>query len=379
MKVRPRSGFTLIELLVVIAIIAVLIGLLLPAVQAAREAARRAQCVNNLKQIGLAMHNYHDAHNTFPMGSSANFSSYYASYGGFSSWGNWSAQALLLPYLEQTPLYNAANFSLATGPIDGTGASSFNSTVYLTRIAPFLCPSDGQAGVAYINSYRASIGTTVIRESNPKPTNGVFSVSSPVNAYGGGSPTFGIANITDGTSNTIAFGESLVGIEGRGNSYRGNGINGPSSSTAFHKEWDSVGPAYDVQQKIKNIPTSFNTALAECNAAWQSKSPASTWSDGVKYWSGRFWAVGIRTMSLFNTVIPPNSKQANWNHCMLTGCTGCVPDSAQFANAQSNHPGGCNFTFGDGSVKFIKDTINTQIYWSLGTREYGEVISADAY
>jgi len=134
MKLRSRSGFTLIELLVVIAIIAVLIGLLLPAVQAAREAARRAQCVNNLKQIGLAMHNYHDASNTFPMGASLNPSSYYAAYGGFSEWGNWSVQALLLPFLEQGPLYNSCNFSLATGPIDGTGQSSFNSTVYLTRV-----------------------------------------------------------------------------------------------------------------------------------------------------------------------------------------------------------------------------------------------------
>ena len=84
-------------------------------------------------------------------------------------------------------------------------------------------------------------------------------------------------------------------------------------------------------------------------------------------------------MTLFNTVIPPNSKQYPWGHCQLTGCKGCVPNEAQFDNATSNHPGGCNFTFGDGSVKFIKDTISMPTYWALGTRAYGEVISADSY
>src|SRR5271157_319813 len=106
---RSRRGFTLIELLVVIAIIAVLISLLLPAVQSAREAARRAQCTNNLKQIGLAMHNYHTANNTFPPGTAA---SYNTQNPGCIAWMGWSAQALMLNYLEQAPLYNAANFSL---------------------------------------------------------------------------------------------------------------------------------------------------------------------------------------------------------------------------------------------------------------------------
>src|SRR5215216_5059201 len=119
-----RRGFTLIELLVVIAIIAVLIALLLPAVQAAREAARRAQCVNNLKQIGLALHNYHQTANSFPMGMSL---AYDPNNGVYQDWTDWSAHALLLPYLEQTPLYNAANFSWACC-FDSPQADLINST-----------------------------------------------------------------------------------------------------------------------------------------------------------------------------------------------------------------------------------------------------------
>src|SRR4051794_6787856 len=207
---RLRSGFTLIELLVVIAIIAVLIALLLPAVQAAREAARRAQCTNNLKQIGLALHNYHSANNNFPMGSSLQVS---LAYGGYSGWSNWSCHALLLPYLEQNPLYNAANFKINEG-VEGGASDAINSTVTLSRVAGFLCPSDGPAGSKWTNSYRGSIGTTVVQGVPSKQVSGLFSMSSRKNNYGGANPTLGLNDCTDGSSNTIAFGEAMVGIEG---------------------------------------------------------------------------------------------------------------------------------------------------------------------
>src|SRR5262245_27818195 len=157
MSTRRRSGFTLIELLVVIAIIAVLIALRLPAVQAAREAARRSQCVNNLKQIGLAMHNYHSTTNSFPQGASKNPKN-----GPGDSdliWSSWSAQALMLPYLEQQALYSAANFSWGINPF-GDPCYQINSTVSNTILNSFMCPSDPNVGRPNINNYYASVGTT---------------------------------------------------------------------------------------------------------------------------------------------------------------------------------------------------------------------------
>jgi prepilin-type N-terminal cleavage/methylation domain-containing protein len=138
-----RRGFTLIELLVVIAIIAVLIALLLPAVQSAREAARRIQCVNNLKQIGLALHNYHTGNDTFPLGASLNMYYTFAYYAK----QNWSAQALMLPQLEQLPVYNSINFYFGVDTA-GTGSNSslVNSTAMYTKVAAFLCPSDPASG-----------------------------------------------------------------------------------------------------------------------------------------------------------------------------------------------------------------------------------------
>src|SRR5262245_7150412 len=160
---RLRPGFTLIELLVVIAIIAVLIALLLPAVQAAREAARRAQCVNNLKQIGLALHNYHTANDVFPMG----YSSGMYGLGTYAPKQNLSLHAALLPFLEQTQVYNAINFNWACEDSNTTLPYVSNSTGTNAKIAAFCCPSDPNAGVpdhnntANTNNYYGCVGTTM--------------------------------------------------------------------------------------------------------------------------------------------------------------------------------------------------------------------------
>jgi prepilin-type N-terminal cleavage/methylation domain-containing protein/prepilin-type processing-associated H-X9-DG protein len=366
---RKRHGFTLIELLVVISIIAVLIALLLPAVQSAREAARRAQCVNNLKQLGLAMHNYHASAGAFPPGCDSTNAYLGTPFpNNLSSWTSWSAQAMLLPYVEQTPLYNAANFNWACcwdGMYD-----AINSTVYSTKIKSFLCPSDALAGVgnvvayiANINSYAGSIGTTTAQYPNDGNTTGVFKLYNP-NINAGLSVT--LAELTDGTSNTIAFGEGLVGDYGK-TTYRGNGMAGPPDNAIVESLYDA-----------KVNPVAVTQALQSCNVFWKSGTLFGD-TTGLKQYTGQVWAQGERGWTLFNTVVPPNSKNYPWHSCRLGTCLECAPEGSSFVNASSNHPGGANFAMGDGSVRFIKDSIDMVVYESLGTRNGGEVISGDSY
>ena len=166
MSPNGRRGFTLIELLVVIAIIAVLIALLLPAVQAAREAARRGQCGNNLKQIGLALHNYHQIHDRFPPGKSEAADQLGYSDKQYAGWTEWSSLAALLPYLEQSTVFNSINFAYCGGYSYGQAC---NGTAWTTRLSSFLCPSDYNTGgnspawgtgPPNTNNYRGSLGTT---------------------------------------------------------------------------------------------------------------------------------------------------------------------------------------------------------------------------
>jgi len=373
MPSRSRRGFTLIELLVVIAIIAVLIALLLPAVQSAREAARRAQCINNLKQIGLAMHNYHTAYDSFPMGVSASINTWNVGKCGVGAcgrvtWDGWSVHSMLLPYLEATPVFNAINFQF--DPLV-CGSGIFQATAYNTSIPGFLCPSDAYNGpkLGYINNYYASIGTTVgVVQTYGQNSTGMFSYQQ----------SYGIRDVTDGTSNTIAFAEALVGNglgQGRGGgpqTYRGNGVAGACYA------WN-----YDVSQ-VAN--TYLQTVLPQCNAEWASiaaNGSNSTATLGVN--RGQYWAWGAEAMSLFNTIVPPSSNQYQWSFCR-SGCAGCcsgnpcaLADHSEIANCNSSHPGGANITFGDGHVQFVKSSIGIQTWWALGTRSNGEVISSDSY
>jgi prepilin-type N-terminal cleavage/methylation domain-containing protein/prepilin-type processing-associated H-X9-DG protein len=199
-EIRKVRGFTLIELLVVIAIIALLIGLLLPAVQQAREAARRTQCKNNLKQMGLALHNYHDAFETFPPGYIANANTSQTTPG-------WSWCTMMLPYVDQTPLYNQFNFSL---PVHDPANSPANST----RITAFLCPSDLYTGGTFrITSDPGN--SVVVMQASPSSYAGCAgnddsAVDDNVNAGNGmlfRNSRVRFADITDGTSNTIIVGE----------------------------------------------------------------------------------------------------------------------------------------------------------------------------
>jgi prepilin-type N-terminal cleavage/methylation domain-containing protein/prepilin-type processing-associated H-X9-DG protein len=348
-----RRGFTLIELLVVIAIIAVLIALLLPAVQAAREAARRSQCINNLKQIGLALHNYHSVADSFPIGMSANP---YSNACGASNpldyrgWAGWSAQAQMLGQMEQQAIYNTCNFNWnPTQDSCGTTiASKTNSTGVNTIIASFLCPSDPYSGASRINNYQPSKGPTT--SVNALTTPGLFARYT----------AYSLKSCTDGSSNTIAFGEVLVGNAVANSLYRGNGVVKVSPTGAADLD--------DVQTNPSGVPPMF----AACVAMMKS-TPSNIVSD-----NGYRWADGRQGYASMCTVAVPNDTRAPFSGCRLNPSYS-GSDSQELTNVSSAHPGGANVLFADGSVKFIKSSISQTTWWALGTRAGAEVVSADSF
>ncbi len=277
-------------------------------------------------------------------------------------------------------MYNAANFAwtccVASGQADRT-----NLTVTRSRIASFLCPSDGSAGQQNINSYYGSIGTSTIGYGSGVTT-GVFQVYNTANHL---CASVTLASITDGTSNTIAFGEGLVGDYNQFNNYRGNGMAGPVDAAGIVT---GTGANPIPGNNAESNPKAVVTALQICNAFWAMPALRSCTglsgcdAVGMKQYIGQYWALGERAETLFNTVVPPNSKLYPWHACRMdsSACNTCaIADGATFVNANSNHPGGCNFAFADGSVRFIKDSVNMLTYESLGTRGSGEVISSDSY
>jgi len=371
MKPLVRRGFTLIELLVVIAIIAVLIALLLPAVQAAREAARRAQCTNNLKQIGLAMHNYHSGLNSFPAGGCYTWAGSYS-----AGWGTWSAQALMLGYLEQAPLYNAANFNWVVG---WTMGFNMNSTVSTSLLSVFQCPSDGltvrPSGVwgqaaslscfqwtGVTNNYFWSTGTSTAYSGPGVDVTGLFTEGGKV---------YGVQHVTDGTSNTIAFGEGLVGD---GTIELVKWRDGPvltQNSAVCAKGWCGV---YDISASV------YNNVIQDLQACAAGFAVQKNTGSGSENQRGFRWCQDDGGFGQFNTVVPPTSSQYPFGWCAIARSS---PNSnasdGQYQNATSNHPGGANFLFADGSVRFLKSSISIKTYWALGTKANGEVVSSDSY
>ncbi len=384
MNLRARArGFTLIELLVVIAIIAVLIALLLPAVQAAREAARRSQCTNNLKQIGLGLHNYHSSNNVFPPGSSATFNTMTP---GCMSWSGWSAQAMMLSFLEQAPAYNAINFMI--DPINNP--QQYNQTVTYMKIGIFLCPSDPNAGTTVgasqyqcVNNYYASVGTTTTSYNLTDTASGQFmgpNNGSTIQTCNGGqgssglfffATSYGIQSVTDGTSNTVAFAEGLVGTNQYSRVPYSTGVN-IAGANGYYNVWQSL-------TTVPAVPpgTIMGGILSQCNAAFAT----ATSGNGLQTDEGETWAWGAEAMSMFNTIVPPSSTQFQWRACRY-GCNTCgvvSADHSNITNSNSYHPGGANVMMADGHVQFVKGTASMQVWWSLGTRAGGEVISSDAY
>ncbi len=289
---------------------------------------------------------------TFPLGSiraQQNLRSY-ASY-------PWSIHAQLLPYVEQTALFHSINFCWC--PCSSGTASPINSTARFTRVKGFLCPSDGLAGASgqnYSNSYYGSIGDSLTYGGTK--TTGVFAAWD--NYPTASIQNYKLASITDGTSNTIAFGEGLVG--------------GASWSVKMHRNTINksgiVAYVYDAEAALSTVMGYLTNCSA--TAVQQSRKHPGGYND-----KGDYWAWGYVGHTLFNTVVPPNSTQYKWG--------GCGPHASNTAtglyinNATSNHAGGCNFLFADGSVHFLKSSINQKTYMSLGTRANGEVVSSESY
>ena len=336
-KAAPKGrGFTLIELLVVIAITGVLVALLLPAVQAAREAARRSSCANNLKQIGLALHNYHAALGSFPVGFL--YPSGPVPPETSPQQYRWSALAQMTPYLELTSLYHALNFDLPLAHRPTTGNSPFwpfypaNATAMATHVATFLCPSDGAPAPS----------------ADSGPTNYAFCTGSGGN---GGDATgadgvfvlgrsISVAELLDGSSATVAASEQPLGIAG------------PYSQPA---PVPIPSPPERTFARVAAAPLT-DSACAVAGAGW-------LFSKGSGWWDGDY------LNTLYNHHQPPDSRR---------------PDCITYHNpgwkaARSYHAAGVNALFCDGHVRFIRDSIEPTTWQSLATRKGGEVIGASGY
>ncbi|WP_165072803.1 DUF1559 family PulG-like putative transporter [Paludisphaera rhizosphaerae] len=382
-----NRAFTLIELLVVIAIIAVLVGLLLPAVQSAREAARRMQCANNLKQLGLAFQNFHSSHERFPPFS-------YAPRGhgdggtpalppeaaGSKHYG---AFLQLMPFIEQDPLARKYDPTQApTSIVDTDGDGYTNRTLIGTPIATFLCPSMPRPSGYYYGSwssyavsrgnfqyYEYPAGTVLTAGWTPDDGAVASAYVTPAPPWSDSKPPTAtswryikMADITDGSSNTLLAGDKGAGIKGStwtagdGAAF-GVGGSGPLAGNQFtgNTNWAYSHPGSDSADGTTNSPMNTKFLVA--------KASSTTFGTGGGT-DGKFTPSDNNGTPM--TGPDDNSPGAWWR----------VTAQSAFRSA---HPGGCNFVFVDGSVRFIKESIAMSVYKSLGSRAGGEIISADAY
>ncbi len=353
MKQRlSKRGFTLVELLVVIAIIGILIALLLPAVQAAREAARRSQCTNNLKQLALACHNYHDTYKALP------------ALGGRqwvpsrSGWVSYSGFIALLPYIEQQPMYDGimAQTTPAGSGLPSpwsTSSNTFQDNYWSVDLTALICPSEGgeppnRDESPALNSYRFCVGDDYhqnhFRPDQGQDNRGCFQIDR----------WLPMASIKDGTSNTVMLGEGAIG----------------------------TGAQTDLKGGVALSMTSWNPSA--CSARYDSSTKQLTGSvralyrpPGGRAWDGRPYYVG------FSTLVPPNGPTCHWGTC---------DGNEHMGTASSFHPGGANVAMADGSVHFISETIDAGdqsvvdiaspgsrtspwgVWGALGSRSGGEAV-----
>ncbi len=324
---RPllRRAFTLIELLVVIAIIAVLIALLLPAVQQAREAARRSQCKNNLKQLGLALHNYHDTYQMFPK--------LQYTFTGSQAWEGHGPWVSVLPQMEQAPLYQQWNMS--------ANYQNQANTLQRTRIPAYLCPTDSAwSGAEAGNNYAVSLGSDW-NMWGPGKSNGLFQRNMEL----------GFRDATDGTSNTLAVSEIIKGDNSQNSNGPGDIVNG-SATPAF------ANASFPTQAELNSYATASIDSL-------NTNSQASNSRCGKEWSSPQPFSAGI------NTTAPPN-----WQHrsTAIGGGFGDCADRSGINPPRSLHTGGVNVLMGDGSGRFVSDNINLATWQYIGARNDGQPV-----
>jgi prepilin-type N-terminal cleavage/methylation domain-containing protein len=330
-----RRAFTLVELLVVIAIIGVLVALLLPAVQAAREAARRSQCSNNQKQLGIALHNYHDIYQKFPYLRGGRNS-------GANRCGDYHGILALLPYFEQGP-----RFDMWAGDVNAVEPWNNTYLPWQNQIGILLCPSSNIPTNRYYpnamqRSYHFCVGTTIVGNYNGA-TNGLFSFQSP-GAGGAPCPTGvtaqkGFRDITDGSSNTIVVSEKALGFNPQTTSIYGH------SAFSFTASSLLANPATCLAQATNK---KYNLPLTQI----------STWT------AGSLFAFGHPHWGAFNTVLPPNSPSC------YEGADNPSNRSGIFS-VTSYHPGGALVCMGDGAVRFVSETIDCGNFGTGTTPSYG--------
>jgi prepilin-type N-terminal cleavage/methylation domain-containing protein/prepilin-type processing-associated H-X9-DG protein len=342
---KRRNAFTLIELLVVIAIIGILIGLLLPAVQKVREAAARTKCQNNLKQMGLAIQNYHGAFNKFPFGKGPN---YVGKVPGAAAYARWSFHSQILPFIEQDNLYRSIDFTFPPETPGMGGVVNFmpayqnpgrvNAGACRTLVPTFLCPSDpaqepgdwpGQnnyyasQGLQFLCDLSESLPSTIAPSEHP---DGPFYYLSKKK----------FSDVLDGTSNTAFLSEKC----------RGNGTP-------------------DFRTDMIQIPnqTTLDAMYTTCMAQTSGATPLTSKQ-------GFSWVMGEMCCTTYNHVSTPNTTT-----CAGVGFPGTMANMGMQVTANSKHTNGVNVAFGDGSVRFISNDVSLQTWRAMGTINKGEVFS----
>ncbi|QDT56576.1 putative major pilin subunit [Caulifigura coniformis] len=368
-----RAAFTLIELLVVIAIIAILIALLLPAVQQAREAARRTQCKNNMKQIGLAIHNYHDAHRVFPLSTTGSTPNGSGCGNGFYSW-----LALILPQMEQGNLHNSINFNVGMMDQCNLGYSADyarltisnthpNAKAAATTVSSFLCPSDPIASTPSMGSAMAAPGSYAANLGWPDRTTGPDGTLPPLQVQNGflgtinpkspgaawQKPNVAMRDLTDGSSNTMAVAERLVNSLTTYQAWFGETMdyaNAPESVLSY------CGSSAGVARSLPFWVTYCGSVTAP--------DPTYTKVHGRGWISG--WAFAANT---YLQTMPINKR-----NCHLYGGEDY---GMNIATPSSRHTGGVNALMGDGRVIFVNQNIDMRVWWALGSRNGGEAASLE--